>query len=192
MYEIFKTYINSRTTVSDEEFAWIRSLGTIKKLRKKQYLLQEGDVWKHNVFVAEGCLRIYKVDEKGFEHILKFAIENWWTGDRESLVSGMPSKFNIDAIEDSGIILFSKHNFEMICKEVPAFDSMVNTILHKSFIASENRVQAMISYTAEEKYLDFLKQYPDIAARIPQGMIASYLGITPETLSRVRKLSAKK
>lgn len=80
----------------------------------------------------------------------------------------------------------------MICKEVPAFGSMVNTILHKSFIASENRVQAMISYTAEEKYLDFLKQYPDIAARIPQGMIASYLGITPETLSRVRKLSAKK
>lgn len=176
MYDIFKTYINSKTTVSDEEFAWIRSLGSTKKLRKKQYLLQEGDIWKHNAFVAEGCLRIYKVDEKGFEHILKFAIENWWTGDRESLVSGMPSKFNIDAIEDSGIILFSKHNFEMICKEVSAFDSMVNTILHKSFIASENRVQAMISDTAEEKYLDFLKQYPDIAARIPQGMIASYLG----------------
>lgn len=112
MYDIFKTYINSKTAVSDEEFAWIRSLGSTKKLRKKQYLLQEGDVWKHNAFVAEGCLRIYKVDEKGFEHILKFAIENWWTGDRESLVSGMPSKFNIDAIEDSGIILFSKHNLK--------------------------------------------------------------------------------
>lgn len=192
VYDIFNRYISSKAFFSEEEFERIRSLSTIKKLRKKQYLLQEGDICKHHAFVAEGCFRIYQVDEKGMEHILKFAIENWWAADAESMLNGLPSKFNIDAIEDSTVILFSKPNFETICNEIPAFKDMVNTIMNKSFVASHNRIQAMISYTAEQKYLDFLKQYPDIVMRLPQGMIASYLGITPETLSRVRKVSAGK
>jgi len=163
-----------------------------KKLRKRQYLLQEGDVWKYNAFVAKGCLRTYTVDDKGNEHILNFAIENWWIGDRESLQTGNPSAYNIDALEDSAVILISKDNFDQLCSDIPAFNDMVNAILQRSFIASQSRIHTFLSLSAEEKYLSFLEKYPQLAIRVPQGMIASYLGITAETLSRVRKQSAKK
>jgi CRP-like cAMP-binding protein len=192
MLDVFRNYINSKTTITDAEFETIKSLCIVKKLRKKQYLLQEGDVWRYNGFICEGCVRTYRVDEKGAEHIISFAIENYWTGDRESMMSGLPSTFNIDAIEDSTILLITKENFETICKEVPAFNDMVNTILHKSFVATQNRIHAAISYTAEEKYQHFLKSAPALANRIPQHMIASYLGISAETLSRIRKQASRK
>jgi CRP-like cAMP-binding protein len=192
MLEIFQHYINSKASITNEEFETIKSLCIIKKLRKKQYLLQEGDVWKYNAFICQGCLRSYRVDDKGLEHIINFAIENHWTGDRESILSGNPAKLNIDAIEDSTLILITKENFETICKEIPAFNDMVNAILHRSFIASQNRIHAAISFTAEEKYLNFINTSPEIANRVPQHMIASYLGISPETLSRVRNQTARK
>ena len=192
MYEVFKKYLGSKTKLTEKETEQICSISTLKKLRKKQYLLQEGDVWKYNAFVTKGCVRTYTVDERGLEHIMGFAIENWWTGDRESLVLVQPSRFNIDAVEDSEVVLISKPNFEIICKEIPAFNDFVHEILEKSFIASQNRIHQAISYTAEEKYLNFIDKYPDFAMRVPQTMIASYLGITPETLSRVRNLSSKK
>lgn len=187
MLEVFQNYINSKTRITDEEFEIIKSLCIVKQLRKKQYLLQEGDVWKYNAFICQGCMRVYRVDDKGLEHIISFAIENHWTGDRESLLSGNPARSNIDAIEDSTVLLITKENFETICKEIPAFSGMVNNILHRSFVASQNRIHAAITYTAEEKYLNFIKTSPEIASRVPQHMIASYLGISAETLSRVRK-----
>ena len=187
MLEVFQNYINSKTRITDEEFEIIKSLCIVKQLRKKQYLLQEGDVWKYNAFICQGCMRVYRVDDKGLEHIISFAIENHWTGDRESLLSGNPARSNIDAIEDSTVLLITKENFETICKEIPAFSEMVNNILHRSFVASQNRIHAAITYTAEEKYLNFIKTSPEIASRVPQHMIASYLGISAETLSRVRK-----
>jgi CRP-like cAMP-binding protein len=124
--------------------------------------------------------------------VLSFAVENWWTGDRESLLSGNPSRFNIDAIEDAEIVLINKVNFDQICKEIPVINEMVNAILQKSFVASQNRIHAAISLSAEAKYLNFIEKYPDFVLRIPQHMIASYLGITAETLSRVRKTTSKK
>jgi CRP-like cAMP-binding protein len=192
MYEVFRQYINSKTTITDEEFALIQSLGTLKKLQKKQFLLHEGMVWKYNAFVCKGCLRTYRIDDKGNEHILQFSIENWWTGDRESLITGNPSQSNIEALEDSVILLFTQEQFLTICKEIPSFNAMVINILEKSFIAAQNRIHASISYTTEEKYQSFLNSYPNIANRIPQHMIASYLGVTPETLSRLRNQAAKK
>jgi len=192
MFSIFEAYLQQKITLTPAELEHIKSLSFIKKLRKKQYLLQEGDVWKYHAFITTGCLRTYTVDEKGLEHIISFAIENWWAGDKESLLTGEPSKFNIDAVEDSEVLLFTNSNFELICREIPAFNNMVNAILQKSFIASQNRINAAISYTAEEKYLNFIHKYPGFATRIPQSMIASYLGITPETLSRVRNQSTKK
>lgn len=192
MLEVFQQYINSKASITNEEFETIKSLCIIKKLRKKQYLLQEGDVWKYNAFICQGCLRSYRLDDKGLEHIINFAIENHWTGDRESLLSGNPAKLNIDAIEDSTLVLITKENFEALCKEIPAFNDMVNSILHRSFVASQNRIHAAISYTAEEKYLNFINTSPEFANRVPQHMIASYLGISPETLSRVRNQTARK
>ncbi|SEP38250.1 Crp/Fnr family transcriptional regulator [Mucilaginibacter sp. OK283] len=191
MYEIFQRYIDNRVILTDAEKDRVRSVAVIKKIRKRQYLLQEGDIWKYDAFVSAGCLRTYSVDEKGNEHIIGFSIENWWSGDRESLLSGEPSRFNIDAIEDSELVLFTHNNFEMLRREIPLFDQMVNNILNKSFVTQQNRINATLSYTAEEKYLYFVKKYPEFALRVPQSMIASYLGMTPETLSRIRTQTAR-
>jgi CRP-like cAMP-binding protein len=192
MFEVLRKYLLDKIELSDEELQLINSVSTIRKLRKQQYLLQEGAIWKYNAFVCSGCVRTYSVDNKGGEHIINFAVENWWTGDRESLLSEMPSRFNIDAIEDSVILLISKPNFEMLTSTIPRLSKLVSLILERSFIASQNRIYANISFTAEEKYKSFVEKYGEISLRIPQRMIASYLGITPETLSRVRKLMAKK
>jgi CRP-like cAMP-binding protein len=187
----FKNYIKKRVNITDEEWQMIQSVSILKKLHKKQYLLQETDVWKHYAFVVRGCLRTYAVDGMGNEHIVGFAIENWWAGDRESLLTGLPSKLNVDAIEESEVLLIKKEDFKALCKEIPAVNEMVMGIMEKSVIASQNRVQVAISFTAREKYLHFADQYPDFVRRIPQHMIASYLGISAETLSRIRKRESK-
>lgn len=192
MFEIFKEYISQKTTLTEAEYAKIEAVCIYKKLRKRQYLLQEGDVWKYNAFITRGLVRFYSVDESGRENIVSFAKENWWTGDRASLLTGEPSKNNIDAIEDTELVLITKTNFDRLCQEIPALNDMVNAIINKSFITSQNRIHSAIAFTAEQKYLDFVQRYPDLSLRAPQAMIASYLGITPETLSRVRKETAKK
>ena len=192
MYEIFQKYLDDKTTLTPSESDYIQSFAIIKKLRKRQYLLQEGDVWKYDAFITKGCLRTYSVDEKGSEHVNNFSIENWWTGDRESLMMQQPSRFNIDAIEDTELVLFTHENFELLCREIPAFNNMVNNILQRSFIAAQNRIQASLTLTAEEKYLNFVNKYPGFASRIPQTMIASYLGISPVHLSRIKKAAIRK
>ena len=192
MFDVFKSYLSSKIPITDEEFELIKSLGILKKLRKRQYLLQEGDIWKYDAFVCKGCLRTYRVDDKGQEHMLGFSIENWWTGDRESLLVGTPAQSNIDALEDSVVLLFTHDNFLHICHELPAFNELMNGLLARSFVALQNRIHASISYTAEEKYQNFLKTSPQLANRVPQSMIASYLGISAETLSRIRSQSVRK
>jgi len=186
MYEVFQKYLDGKIVLSQEQSERIRSLSVVKKLRKHQYLLQEGDICKYHAFVAKGCLRSYSVDSNGMEHTVKFAVENWWIGDRDSLMSGEPAKLNIDAVEDTEVVLLSTQNFDLICKQIPAFNDMVNNLLQSAYNASQKRILANISLSAIEKYEHFLQRYPDLALRIPQGMIASYLGMSPETLSRVR------
>ena len=192
MYETFKCYLDSRMSLTEAQHEWIWSNCAVRRLRKKQYLLQQGDIWKNNAFVCKGLLRTYSIDEKGIEHVISFAMENWWTGDRESLMSGKPSRFNIDAIEDSEIVIIEKDKFEIICKEIPSFNEMANDIIQRNFIASQIRIHESISSSIDEKYQSFIQRYPSFALRAPQSMIASYLGITRETLSRVRHRTAKK
>lgn len=192
MFSVFREYLSAKIQLSDEAYKMIESVSIIKKMRKHQYLAQEGDIWRYNAFVCQGLLRTYRVDDKGVEHIINFAMENWWIGDRESLASGKPSSFNIDALEDSVVLLINKENFEHLCKTLPALNNLVLTIINNSFIASQNRINSFLSYTGEEKYLYFRDKYPGFALRVPQQMIASYLGMTPETLSRIKRQLSKK
>ena len=187
MFELFEKYLQSKATFTAGEMRQIEAVSVIKKLRKRQYLLQAGEVWVYNAFVTSGCLRTYSVDAKGAEHILNFAVENWWIGDRQSMIFGQPSRYNIDAIEDTTVVLIKNEDFERLRQAIPTLHELVNDILHRSFLASQTRIHAAISYSAEEKYRAFLEQFPAFALRIPQNMVASYLGMITETLSRIRR-----
>lgn len=192
MVEVFKKYLAEKMDLSESDWAVIESVCIIKKLKKHQFLLQEGDVWRYHAFVCKGCLRRYSIDAKGIEHIIQFSIENWWAGDRDSLMNKTPSKYNIDAVEDTIVLVIRNEDFDRLCQQLPAFNNLINQILFRSFNASQERINATISLTAEEKYLHFIQKFPALANRIPRLMIASYLGITPETLSRVKSNLSKK
>ncbi len=192
MFDTFRKYLEDKIDLTDQHYELIESVSFFKKLRKRQYLLQAGDVCRFNAFVCRGFLRYYYMDEKGQEHIMQFAPENYWTSDRESMDSGLPSKYNIDAIEDSEILLLKKEDFEMIRKTIPAFNDFVNETLKKNIVVLQERIHVSISLSAEEKYNNFILKYPSISNRVPQHMVASYLGVSAETLSRVRSQSTKK
>lgn len=186
--EALRTYINkySSSSISDSDFATVSAAFTPKKLRRRQYLLQAGEVCKYFAFVLKGALRQYSVDEKGAEHILNLAVENWWVGDRESFVMLTPSRFNIDALEDCELLLITNAQLQELFRTIPAIALMVRELDQRNFIATQKRLFASIGYNAEERYQEILEQHPDYFQRFPQHMIASYLGISPETLSRVR------
>lgn len=192
MFDNFISYLTAKIELTPDEISRVEQICRLKKIRRKQYLLQEGDVWRYNAFVSKGLVRTYRVDDKGAEHIFQFSPENWWAGDRYSYLYEQPAKFNIEALEDSEIILIAKGEFEALLDAIPAYNTFHRNLLERSFVVLQNRVIMGNSYTAEEKYNDFIKMYPNILNRIPQHMIASYIGTSPETLSRIRNNTAKK
>jgi CRP-like cAMP-binding protein len=191
MFEVFAAYLKEKADLSDEELEQVRAFTIEKRLRKRQYLLQEGNVCHQNCFVAKGCLRNYRVGEDGTEHILKFAIENWWASDSESYHNSTPSKSNIDALEDSELLLMEKEDFNKLVEMIPNFRNFRDRLKARSIDASQNRIMSNISDSAEERYTTFIKSYPDIFNRVPLHMIASYLGVSRETLSRIRNHYAR-
>lgn len=158
-----------------------------RKIKKRQFILQENDVCKQYTFVAEGCFKKYHVDKKGSEHNLQFAAENDWIMEIDSFYSEKPSRVYIEAIEPSTILQIAKKDLLYLFSHNPKFDRNFRVIVENRFVQLENRILQAISSTAEERYLTFLNQYPHLSSRLPSTQIASYLGITPEFLSRIRK-----
>lgn len=192
-FEAFFDYIQeiSDKRLSEEDKTLLTAHFKPKRLRKRQYFLQEGDVCKYIGFVIKGSARTFTVDEKGHEHIMKLSMENWWLADFESFYLLTPSRFNIEALEDLEVLQTTNAQIEEFLKHIPAFSAMANVINQNYTIANQKRMQAAMSYTAEERYEDLIRNYPDFLKRFPQNMIASYLGISRETLSRIRKNAIK-
>jgi len=194
MYDSLIKYFNSYTTtpLNENEIELIESVFQSKKFRKRQYFLQEGDVCKYTAFIVKGAMRQYTVDDKGEEHITRLSIENWWVNDRESLMKQIPSIYFIDAWEDTDTLLVTKAAFLELIVRTPALSEWMRNIDVNFAIASQRRLNAAISLSAEERYHDLEKNYPEFLRRFPQHIIASYLGIKRESLSRIRSQSVKK
>ncbi|RYD58435.1 MAG: Crp/Fnr family transcriptional regulator [Sphingobacteriales bacterium] len=187
MWNTILKSIGRHIQLTAEEVEYFTSLLTVRKLRKRQYLLQEGDVMRLETFVSKGCLRSYEIDAKGQEHIIQFSVEEWWVGDMYSFLTGTPSRLNIDCLEDTEVIQFSKDQLEELYVRVPKFERYFRLLVQNAYIASQNRILSIMTKPALERYHEFLQKYPTIEQRVPNHQIASFLGITPESLSRLRK-----
>ena len=187
MYELFFQKLTEKVNFSDEELNIVKIYLTPKKLRKKQYLLQEGDVCKFIAFVEKGVLRAYTIGEKGAEHIIQFALEGWLISDLYSFLMTEPATYNIDALEDSELVLISKTAHDELLKKLPKYETYIRLQLTGAYFAMQKRLTSILSLSLEERYTNLTAIYPDIIQRVPQHMIPSYMGLTPETLSRVRK-----
>lgn len=188
----FKSYLTSNLTMEEKDTLSLLESYPIKEVKKDTFLLRQNEHCKNTFFVESGLLRQYAIDSKGKEHTISFAPENWLVTDRESAYFGQPSAYNIQALEDSRVIIMGENFLESLSEKIPSFTEFNNKLLHNHIRHLQNRIKHLLSSSAEERYLEFVAMYPDILLRVPQTMIASYLGITPESLSRVRKELARK
>ena len=177
--------------LTEEEKELVRTKFHSRLFRKRQYVLQEGDVCTQFNFIVRGCLRSYKIDEKGNIHILQFAAENNWINDLGSFHRVKPSAMNIDALEDTVVLQISHDDLICLYKNAPIFDRIFRVLIENGFIHLQERLLQNISSTAEERYKSFLELYPHLNNRLSQVQIASFLGITPEFLSRLRNIRSK-
>lgn len=175
---------------AEEEF--FISLLDKKEIRKKGYLLKQNEICKTENFIIEGCLRMYTIDENGFEHIILFGVEDWWMSDLYSFLTKTPSAYYIDALEDTTVLQLTKSKMDTLYERVPKFERFFRILLQNAFIAQQNRINQNLSFTAEQRYLDFLKRFPQLEQRISQKQVAAYLGMTPVFLSMLRKKFASK
>lgn len=192
MYELFFQNFNKKVALTQEEETFIKTYLTPKKLRKKQYLLQEGDVCKSIAFIEKGALKAYSIDDTGNEHIIQFGIEGWIISDLYSFLTGEPATYNIDAIEDSELVLINKSAHEELLRKLPKYETFTRLNITGAYLAMQKRLTSIIGSSLDERYANFTATYPEIVQRVPQHMIAAYMGLTPETLSRIRRRISSK
>lgn len=183
----FISYLSSHLYIEEKELSFVQQFSQAKTYQKGEYLLRSGEFCPHIFFIEKGLLKQYLIDEKGKEYILGFAPENWFMSDRQSLFFNEPSPYFIQALENTEVILFNDQLFKEIEKKFPNFRDFNIRLLHQHISTLQNRISMLLSLSAEDRYLYFIKTYPNLNLRIPQTMVASYLGITPESLSRIRK-----
>ncbi len=187
MFQAILNHIDSIVLLTEEEKEHFKTFFTNRKFLKKQYLAQQGEPCKHLIFVNEGALKAYITDEKGNNTIMQFAIEGWWITENNSFFTGVPSIYNIDAVENSHVLMLTLENYEKMLVEIPKLERYWRVMLEKRMIAMQRRITILLTYSLEDNYKRLLEVYPYISSRFPQHLIASYLGTTAETLSRLRK-----
>jgi CRP-like cAMP-binding protein len=192
MYERIQSNISRRITLTEAEFFHFTTFLHHKTYKKKEFLHKAGEVSKTLSFVNEGCFRTYSIDKTGEEHILQFSLEDWWVGDAYSALTHKPSIYYIEALEDSDVYFIDYQYMEQMYAEIPKFERFFRILSQNRFIALEERINGELSASAEERYLDLLTRYPTLTQRVPQQYIASFLGIQPPSLSRIRKQLAEK
>jgi CRP-like cAMP-binding protein len=182
---IFKN-IAKHIQLDDKEIAFFKGLLVLKKIKKKHFFLEEGDVARYTAFVLSGCLRDYTIDSNGNEHVLSFAPVDWWITDLYSLLSGKPAYLNIEALEDSEVLLLSKADQDILYDKIPKFERFFRIIIENSLVAHQQRLLDHLTHSAQERYSEFCKKYPTLVNSLPQKYIASYIGVTPEFFSKMR------
>jgi len=186
-FDVLRAYLEARASFASRDFEIIRSAFLHRHLDAGEFLQRGGDITQYAAFVAAGCLRNYVIDAKGKEHIVQFAPETWWLADARSLNDRTPSPYFIDAIEESELLLIDGPSHQSLVDRVAGYAAAFRKGLQRHAAAKDQRIVSSLSATAEERYLEFVRVYPSIALRVPQAMLASYLGMTPETVSRIRK-----
>ena len=191
-FGVLRTYLQARASFTDAEFEFIETMFVPAHLPANDFLQRAGAVAKYSAFVARGCLRKYVIDAEGKEHIVQFAPETWWLADASSLANGTPAQYFVDAVEDSDLLLLDAPSHETLIAKVPGYADAFRRGLQKHAAARDERIVSSLSSSAQERYTAFLQTYPSIATRVPQRMLASYLGVSPETISRIRRKLASK
>lgn len=182
LIEYIKRYVNISETEIDIFNSYLKS----KTLKKKEFLLKEGQICKSRYFITKGCIRLYYIDNKGNEQIIHFGIDNWWITDYESLINKTPSKLYIQATENTELLELPQGNFNELCQKLPQTERLFRKIMEKTYIASQKRIEYMFSLSGEELFNDFISTNPEFTQRVPQYMIASYLGMSPEFVSKIK------
>jgi CRP-like cAMP-binding protein len=189
--EPLKIYFSKYLPLNEEEIEFLKTVIKEKKVKKRQFILQAGEVCRYNSFVVEGCFRMYMIAEDGKEHNLQFAVENWWILDMDSFYAETPSRLYIEALENSVIYQIKKEEQLKLYVKHPKFNRIFRVLCENALIVSQRRILQNISSTAEERYLDFIQRYPRLLNRIPNTQIAAFIGVTPEFLSVIRKRLGK-
>ncbi|HBV14490.1 MAG TPA: cyclic nucleotide-binding protein [Chryseobacterium carnipullorum] len=187
MLDLLLSHIQNKVDLPEKQKHQIVSFFTHKKLRKKQYLLQEGDICKCLSFVSKGLLKSYVLDEKGSERINMFAFEGWWISDFNSFINQEKAVLNINAVEETEVLMITLEDYERMMLEIPVMDRYFRILYQNSLVTKDYRLMVSNSFTAEEKYKQLAQRNPEIIKRVPHNLIASYLGLAPETVSRIRK-----
>ena len=179
-------YIQRFITLTDNEIDIIKGTAVLRTYRKGHHIVQQGEICRHENFILEGCTKTYFIDDAGCEHVVMLAIENWWTADLGSLISRQPADYNVQCLEKTTVLQFSYEALEKLYQEVPTLERFFRIIIQKAFVATQKRIVLNHSMPAKERYLLFRQQYPQIEQRVPQYLIASYLGISKQFLSKIR------
>lgn len=192
MHYILKKHLQQHITTSDEELEKFCSLFEKKSVKKKEFLLHQGEICSNEIFVVNGLLRLFHINDKGEEQTLQFGVEEWWFTDLDSFFNQKPSLLNIQALEDSTILMLSYENRKIAEQELPFLPNLTQIMLQKSYTALQNRLIDNLSKTADLRYLDYIAKYPHIIKRLSNIEIATYLGVSHEFVSKIRRKGKKK